>query len=95
MVQFLLLFNRIIIFVVSWLCLVADDPLDSCKRFIASAGDDELGNEVKNLNSAEDGEACEKSHRPTNETELGFFFNFSVSADLVKCGCVKEDLDQL
>ena len=91
MVQFLLLFSRIL--VTSWLCLVADDPLDSCKSFRAS--DDELGNKVKNLNSAENGEACEKSHRPTNETELGFFFNFSVSADLVKCGCVEEDLDQL
>ena len=59
------------------------------------AGDDELGNEEKNLNSTEDGEACEKPHGSSDETELGFFLHLPVSVDLVKCGCVEEDLDQL
>ena len=95
MLQSLLLFNSIINFVACCLCLVAEDPLDSCKRLGASAGENEPGNKEKNLNSTEDGEACEKPHCSTNEAELGFFFHFPVSVDLIKCGCVKEDLDQL
>ena len=48
-----------------------------------------------NLHPTDDGEACEESHGATNETQLGLCLDLLVSLDVVKGGCVKEDLHPL
>ena len=54
---------------------------------------DKLQKKVKDLDSAEDGEASEESHGSSDETELRVRLHSLVSLDLVKCCRVKENLD--
>ena len=50
---------------------------------------------VDDFNSAKDGEASEKSHGASYETQLGLELDLLVPLDLVEGGCVKVDLDNL
>ena len=50
---------------------------------------------VDDLDTADDWESCEKSHRASDETQLCFHFHFLVPLDVVKGRSVKEDLNNL
>ena len=47
------------------------------------------------LNPTDNGEASEKSHGASNETQLGLLLDLLVSLDVVEGGRVKVDLHQL
>ena len=47
------------------------------------------------LHPTDDRESSEESHRASNETQLGLSLDLLVSLDVVKGGCVKEDLHPL
>ena len=47
------------------------------------------------LNSTDDRESTEESHGASNETQLGLRLDLFVSIDVVKRGCIKEDLHQM
>ena len=47
------------------------------------------------LDSTDDRESSKKPHGATNKTELPFKLHLPVSFDLVKCCCVKVDLDKV
>ena len=51
--------------------------------------------EEDDLDSTDDGEASEKSHGASNETQLGLRLDLLVSLDVVKGGRVKVDFHQL
>ena len=55
----------------------------------------ELNDKVNDLNAAENGEASEEPHGAADEAELGLHSHFHISLNLVICGHVKVDLDQL
>ena len=60
-----------------------------------NSGEKEFDNKPNEFNSTDDGEASEKSHGASNETQLGLNLDLFVSLDLVKGGRVKVDMDQL
>ena len=45
------------------------------------------------LDSTDDRKPTEESHCASNETQLGLRLDLFVSFDVVKCGCVKVDLN--
>ena len=58
-------------------------------------GCEELDGVVYDLNSTEDGEACEEPHGPADEAELGLQGHLHIPLYLVVGRRVKVDLDQL
>ena len=51
--------------------------------------------EKDDLNTTDDGEASEEPHGASDKTKLGLRLHSLVSLDLVECGRVEENLDQL
>ena len=53
----------------------------------------EFHKKTENLETADDGKACEEPHRASNQTQLGLELDLLVSLSLVVGGRVKVDLN--
>ena len=61
---------------------------------VCKSVEQEFGKKEDDLNSADDGEACEESHGATNETQLSLRLDLLVPFNVVKGRRVKEDPDK-